>query len=182
MLERVLRDILDLAREVGPVAGVVQGRLVDVGGIDLDPPAEGGVSHNAREHHRHRVRLLARRASGAPHPDRILRPARGKKLRHDLVRHVFPRLGITEEPAGVDQQRVEQLGELFAVELQVVEVVLGALRPDRTHPLGDPALDGRALVAGEVEAARLLDERQERLERPVRTGRVHAALAPVRRP
>ena len=57
--------------------------------------------------------------------------ARGKQLRHDLVGQVLPRLGIAEEAGDVDQQGVEQLGELLAVELQVVEVVLVALRPDR---------------------------------------------------
>jgi hypothetical protein len=40
----------------------------------------------------------------------------------------------------------------------VIDVVVVAGDPELRHPLGDAALDARALVSGEVEAASVSDE------------------------
>src|SRR5205085_4710206 len=106
--------------------------------------------------------------AGAPDPDRRIRRARAEQARHDLLSHVLPRLRIAEEGGDVDQQRVEQLDELLAVELKMVDVVVVALDPQRLHSLGDAALDARALVPREVKAAGLPDELEQAVERRVR--------------
>jgi hypothetical protein len=129
-LERLVRDVLDLPRQVGAVASEAERLLVDIGRVDLDPVAKRLITHDPREHHGERIRLLARRTPGAPNPDRRLAWPRVQKLGRELGAHVLPRLGVPEERGGVDQQRVEQLRELLAMEFEVVDVVVMALDAD----------------------------------------------------
>jgi len=58
-LEGVVGHVLDLAREIGSVAGLIQRLFVDVRGVDLDPLPKGRIAHHAGEHHCDGVRLLA---------------------------------------------------------------------------------------------------------------------------
>jgi hypothetical protein len=77
-----------------------------------------------------------------------------------FVAQIGPRIGITEESGDVDQDPVEDRREFIRVDLQVVEVV--GISRDRQlgHPAVDPAHQARSLVAGEVEAACLLQIQQ----------------------
>src|SRR5262245_28104499 len=79
----------------------------------------------------------------------------------------------------VDEDRVEQLGELIRTDLQVVEVVAIVRDADVRHALRDPPLEARPLVAGEVEAARRLEEGQQLVEVAVQlTVWCHQAAVP----
>lgn len=60
-LAQALRDRLDVLGGVGPVPGVRERVLVDVGGVDLDAGHERLEPEVLRQDHRGRVRLLARR-------------------------------------------------------------------------------------------------------------------------
>src|SRR4051794_38786045 len=66
------------------------------------------------------------------------------------------------------------------MDLQVVEVVAEGLAADRLHPAPEAALQARALVAREVDAAAALEELQQCLERRV-LGHAHAVASASRR-
>ena len=60
-------------------------------------------------------------------------------------------------------------GELVGVDLQEVEIVAEALRPQRLHAHHHPTHEAGPLVAGEVEPAALLEVGEQRLELGQRT-------------
>src|SRR4051794_20628371 len=166
-LEERGRDRLDLLGRVRGLASLVQCVLVDLGRVDLHAVEVRVDAQRLGEDHRHRVRLLPGRTGRAPDADRIVRADRLEQPRDDLVAVVLPRRGIAEEPRDVDEDRVEQRGELVGLDLEVVEVGGVVADADLLHPLADAALERRALVAGEVEAARPLQVLEEHLERRV---------------
>ena len=111
--------------------GLGERLLVDVGGVDLHPVPELVGPEHLGQQHRQRVRLLAGGAAGAPHPDRLRRALAGEQRRETSRAQELPGLGVAEEAGDVDQDRVEQRGELVGVDLEVVEVlgVVGDRRP-----------------------------------------------------
>jgi hypothetical protein len=72
-------------------------------------------------------------------------------LRQDLGVQLLPGVGVAEEARYVDQDRVEQRGELARFELQDVLVVLVGVNADLAHPMSYLTHQARALVAGEIE-------------------------------
>src|SRR5207302_4198916 len=64
----------------------------------------------------------------------------------------------------VDQDGVEELGELVGVGFQVDLVLAQVLGVDRLHPLLDAAQEGGRLVAGEIEAPVLPEVFEQPLE------------------
>ena len=156
--------------DVVRVPGVGERLVVDVGGVDLDPLPEPLRAEHLGERHRETVGLLAGRAARAPHPDRVVGPAFGEHRGNDLLTEVEPCLGVAEEAGDVDQDRVEQRAELVGVDLQLVDVLAVLRHTDLAHPVPHAPHETRALVAGEVEAARLLEVAQQPLEVVVRRG------------
>jgi hypothetical protein len=159
------RQCFDLAVGVGRLAGGVQLFLVHVGRVDLDAVAELFPAHRLGKQDRDRVAFLARRAAGAPDADLAgggLRVVDHR--RHDVARQEVERLTIAEERRDVDQDRVEQLGELVLVDLEIVEVRGVGVDPDRGHPLVDAARERCPFVRGEVEPAGVLQVFEEALE------------------
>src|SRR5439155_9616774 len=106
--------------------------------------------------HRERVRLLAGGAACRPDADAAVLPPLGD-ARDDLVRQVVPRLLVAEEARDVDQDRVEQRGELVLAFGEEALIVLEGLDPDGLHPPLESAAEAGPLVAGVVEAAVLAD-------------------------
>src|SRR5205823_7570689 len=76
----------------------------------------------------------------------------------------LPGLGVPEESRDVDQEIVEQLRDLTLVDLEVIPVGREVRRTDGVHPLADAPAQARFLVAGEIEAAGLLDVVEELLQ------------------
>ena len=58
-----------------------------------------------------------------------------EQVRDDLLAQVLPGLRVAEEAGDVDQDGVEELGELVRLRLQERQVVLEALDPDLLHPV-----------------------------------------------
>jgi hypothetical protein len=166
-LAKLVWQALRLPRAVGAVPGHRQRPLVDVGGVDLDAVQIRVAAQQLREDHRQRVRLLAGRAAGTPHPDRlVVRLARQQCGKGGLAQ-VLPGGRVAEELRDVDEDGVEELLVLVRVDLQEVLVVAEAVDLHLLHPAPDPPLQARPLVAGEVEPAGALQEAQQRLERGI---------------
>lgn len=137
-------------------------RLVDVGGVDLDAVPEGSAQPFVQQH-RDRVRLLARRTAGAPHPDGPV-PDPLQQLREQLLGEHLPGIGVPEEARDVDQDRVEEGGELLGLQRQHVLVLVERPDTDLVHAVAHAAYQARPLVAGEVEGAVVAEELQQPLE------------------
>src|SRR5439155_9471677 len=167
------RHLLELLRAVARLARLGEGVVVDVGRVDLHAPLEPRLAERLGQQHRDRVRLLARGAARGPDAKRRLVLAFVEQARDDLVRDDLPGLGVAEEAGDVDQDRVEELGELLAVLAEVVAIRLPVGCADRLHPLLEPAHQRRAPVAGVVEAALVADVLEQLLE--LRVGRAHGA-------
>src|SRR3954453_12535180 len=99
-----------------------------------------------------------------PDPDRVVRPlAREDRGDHGGPNGV-PRGDVAEEARDVDEDRVEELGELGLVAVQAGEVLRELRRLHGLHALGDAPSQGGALVAGEVEPSVVAYEVEDRLE------------------
>src|SRR5205085_10343728 len=73
----------------------------------------------------------------------------------------FPRRLVAEERRDVDQDAVEELRKLLGMHFEVLRVALEVLDADELHAPLHTALEARALVAGEVEAALLAQELEQ---------------------
>ena len=140
---------------------LVQSLLVDVGGVDLDPTQKLLSAQRLAEHHGHGVGLLTRCRAGAPDADLALL---GDDARHDALSHVVPSVRVPEELGDVDQDLVEQHRKLVRMHLQVVEVGGEVVDAELLAALGDSPHEARALVAGEVDSARLAQVLDQVLE------------------
>ena len=166
-LPQLRRHAFDLPAGELRLARRTERVLVDVGRVDLHALAVLLRAEELREQHGDGHGLLARGAAGAPHPHGLVGRLGGQDLRQDLRLQVGPHGRIAEELRDVDEQRVEQQLELVRVDLEVVEVGAEVLAADRLHAPPEAPLEARLLVAGEVEAARSLEELQQRRERAV---------------
>ncbi|CAG7000123.1 hypothetical protein PICSAR164_02743 [Mycobacterium avium subsp. paratuberculosis] len=162
--QQIRRHRLDRPGVVGGAARLGQRVLVDVGGIDLHPLPERVEAQRLGQQHRQRVGLLARGAPRTPHPDRIVGPAFGQQSRNDFGGDELPGVRVAEERGDVDQDGVEQRGELVGAGLQEVQVLVEGGVARLVHPVPDAAHQRGALVAGEVEAARIPHVPQQGLE------------------
>ena len=149
---------------------LIEGLFVDVRGVDLHPLTEAGIPIT-------RASTIATVYGSSPdaQPAHHTRSGEsGMRVASNWGRsrrEVIPGLRIAEEARRVDQERVEQLGELFAMQLEIVDVVVVALGADGHHPLGDATLDRRPLVAREVEAADVSLTNSSRASSVVSAGR-----------
>src|SRR6476661_2779570 len=111
------------------------------------------------------IRLLARRAAGAPHRQRLLAlPERGD---HPL-RHGGERVEVAEELRDVDGERIEQAIVLRAVAVEHARIVVIRVHPPRAHADRDAAAKALLLVARTAEAALTRDLRRQCREPGVR--------------
>ena len=162
-LAQLRRHVFDLLRRVHGVAADVERLVVDVRGVDLHASPEGTLPQRLGEHHCEAVRLLSGGAAGRPDPHPV-GLAGLQDPRDDLLAQEIPGDLVAEESRDVDEDRVEEVGELFRRLAQVGEVVRVSLDPLRFHPLADPPCEARTLVPREIEAAVGPDELDERIE------------------
>src|SRR5262249_47684540 len=137
--------------------------VVHVRCVDLHPALERVVAHGLGEDDRDRERLLARRAAGRPDAQ-LLVVARVEEARYDLLAQELPRELVAEERRDVDEDRVEELDELDRVLLEEGAVLVVAGDVTHLESLVDATGEARLLVAGEVEAARVPDVPEQRVE------------------
>ena len=162
LLDERLGDGLERRARVGRQPRDGERFVVDVRRIDLHAPREGLLTERLAEHHRERVRLLARRASGAPDADGRVRARIDDRREPGGER--LPCRRIPEERGHVDEQQVEELGELFRALSEVDEVLRERVDPHRRHPSTDASCEARSLVAREVEAPIAMEEGEQSLE------------------
>lgn len=170
------RNRFDGPRVVRCGARLVQCKVVDVGGVDLHPLPERLEAERFGQQNGERVRLLPGGAACAPHPDRVLGPALGEDRRDHLVLDRLPGFGVTEECRHIDQDRVEERREFVGTRLQHIEILIECRVAGVIHAVLDPPHQRRALVAGEVESARVPQIAQQSLKGVVGTG-VHGVLS-----
>src|SRR3954447_382440 len=163
-LEQIVGNGLDLLAHIARGAGLFERVIVDVGGVDLDPLPEPVFAHRLGEEDRGGVGLLARGAARTPDPERAVVAVLGDQLGKYRLGQVRPVLRVAEEPGDVDQDGVEEDGELLGMELQVLDVADVAVDSHLLHALAYPALERRALVSREVEAAVVLEKLEEHVE------------------
>src|SRR5262249_48830665 len=75
---------------------------------------------------------------------------------------------VAKERGDVDEDRVEELHELLGMHLEVLDIALVVLDAHHLHAPLHASLEARPLVAGEVEAALLLEKLEQGLELVVR--------------
>src|SRR5438552_763090 len=138
--------------------------FVDVGRVNLRPIPVFGGAQRLGEQHRDAVCLLARGDARAPDPDRLVFFLPGDHPGQDLVLQVFPCRRIAEVAGDVDQDGVEKGGKLFLMKLQVLEIGFVVSDPHLRHSLGEPAVQGGALVATEIETPILQQVLEEAVE------------------
>src|SRR5439155_9900716 len=159
-------DGLEILGAVASLTGLRDRVLVDVGGVDLDALVERVCAEHFRQRHREAVRLLAAGTPGAPDTDGLRVGLGGQQLREDLGAKVFPRGGVAKEARDVDQDGVEEVGELPGMGLEVFEVVAVPLQVEHLGSLAHAPREARPLVPGEVESAAAPQMLEQRLERP----------------
>ena len=103
-------------------------------------------------------------APGAPDADGLARDRREMISGSTSESRNAQAAGSRKNAGQVDQERVEQGGELVDVGLEQVLVRADRLEPDVLHAPPHTALDGGALVPREVEPTGVPDEMQELLE------------------
>ena len=106
-----------LALAVRALAGGGETLVVHVGRVDLDPVPELLRAEDLRHRDGQGVGLFAGRAAGAPDAQRGVGPAGREQGREDLLPQVLPGIRIAEEPGDVDQDGVEEGGELIRMHL-----------------------------------------------------------------
>ena len=146
----IIGDRFELLDIVGRLPALGEGVVVHVGRVDLDPLAERLGPEALGPHHGQRERLLSGGAAAAPDPDGLAVALGGEDRRDDLSAERLPGLGIAEEGGDIDQDGVEELGELLGVDLQVVMVVGERAEVHLLGPLADPPQERGPLVPGEI--------------------------------
>ena len=132
--------------------------LVYIRGVDLDPLVELLRSQGLGQQNSQSVGFLARGTACTPDPDGLVCGLARNDLGEDIFTQIVPRLGVAKEAGDVDEEGVEEEGELFGVYLQVVLVLAKTLYAYFLHALAHPAYQAGRLVASKVEAAAPLDE------------------------
>jgi hypothetical protein len=157
-------NVAQVALGITGVPCLVEALFVDVGRVDLHLAAERLGTQDVREQDGQRVGLFAGCAPGAPHAHRRVGVSIGQDRRQHVGAQMVPRVRVPEEVGHIDQDRVEEGGELLRVNLEVVEIFAVVAHADLRHSATHAAHQARPFVAGEVEAARLLQIEQQRLE------------------
>ncbi len=153
---------LDGARAVDAGAGTLQGALGDVGGDHLDVPAVG-AGHQLAEHHRDRVRLLARRAASAPDPQPpTVQGGVPQQLRQDVLAQRPHLRRVAEEVRLLDGHLVEQpLALRRPGGSDQVEVRRDGRDSGHAQPLADRVAERFAAGSVEDQAGRAGEQQPE---------------------
>ena len=136
-----------------PLAGLVDGFTVEVGGEDLEGEASP-VLHPVEglfEDDRQGVRLLPRGAAGHPGPEHLAGGTVREEREDDLFQ-VLPRRRIAEEARHADQELLEEELEFLGIRLEKPHILADPLDLVDAHAPLDPAVDGALLVQGKVVA------------------------------
>ena len=157
-------DGAHLVGAVAALAGLGQRLLVDIGRVDLHPPAEVVLPERLGQEDGDRVRLLPRRAARTPDAKGLVGALPVDDAGDDGLGQVVPSGFVAEEPGDVDEDGVEEQGELVGVHLEEVHVLGVGVDPHLGQSLVDATLQARPLVPGEVEPAGGLDELEQGLE------------------
>ncbi len=159
LLPQFWRNRLDILGRIHAVPRVRKGFLVNVRGVNLD--AVPGLFQRLGQHHGDRIGFLSRRAPDAPAPDLLVRRFSRDQARNHFRREKLPRIGVPKKLGDIDENGVEEMGELLLRDLEIVPVVSKIVYVDRLHPLGDSARQTATLVSREVKPTVLLDEFQK---------------------
>ena len=156
------RDILDEALGVEPVAGLVQQRVVEVGGEHLELAHAGRLLRRFHERHGDGIRLLAGGAAEHPDAERFV-AALLEQLGQDLALENVERFGVAEEARHADEHVGVERIELLGVAAEEMGVVLQRVLLAQHHAPGDAPLDGGGLVEREIHAGMVAQEQQNLL-------------------
>src|SRR5262249_6956582 len=140
-------DVVD----VDAGAGLLQGRLVQVGRQDLDGHGVRPAGQVLQQADGQRVDFLARGAAGDPDADRRLGGTPPRDLGKDLFLEGFEQLGVAEELGDADEEVLVKLLLLQGIIAQKVEVVLDRLEALEGDAPLDAAADGGPLVVREID-------------------------------
>ena len=151
LVEELAGHVLQRLEAVEGGARRHQGVLVDVGAVDLDVVLALRAGERLRNEHRERVGLLARRAARAPEAQAAGRGGLPDEVGQDALADDAPGVGVAEEAGDVDQDDVQELGELLVVPVEEPQVVLETVDVDLAHPPAHAAQERALLVLPEVE-------------------------------
>ena len=158
------RDVdLDVV-DVDPGPGPLEGRVVDVGGEDLDGHVIGRAGEILQKADRDGIDFFAGGAAGHPDADRLIPgPARENRGK-DLFLEEVERFRIAEELRDADEEILEEVVELGRIGSEHRNVVVDRLDVAQRHPPLDASLDRRSFVVGEVDVGVRPQEPDDLLE------------------
>ena len=149
-LQALRRDVLGDAFGVAAVARELQRLVVDVPGEDLHPRARVLPQNLLSEQDRHRVRFLAGRAAGRPHPEGPVQRCDVHEARDHIAGQYGECLWVPEEVRHADEQIAEQLVRFARAIAQVLDVCRDRRRLEDLHAPLDAPHQRRRLIAPEV--------------------------------
>ena len=126
------------------------GPLAEVGPEDLDGRGLGERPGVLEQEHGHGVRLLARRARGDPHADRVALALPLEQAGDDLSLQDRKRARVAEEVGDRDEEVLEELARLVGVVREVGRVGVERAGACDVEPALEPPQDGAPLVVREV--------------------------------
>ena len=135
-------------------ARLVDGVLVQIGGVDLEGNRIGGLGQLERfgEDHGERVGLFARRAARHPRPHHAAGGTGGDQRRQGEFRQLLPGRRVPEKSGHADQQFLEQDVQLLGVLLQIADVGFDLVHLMDTHAAFDAAVQRAPPIQGEIMA------------------------------
>ncbi len=113
------------------------------------------------QEHADGIGLLAGGAAQHPHPQLVARALALEQLGHDLPLQQPELRSVTEELGDPDQQVLEQVADFLAVGAQELDVPLDLVDLLHLHPPPDAAQEGVVLVAMEVVAGLVAQDRRD---------------------
>src|SRR2546423_1860893 len=165
-LAHFLRDVLHFLRRVRSVSRIRQRVVVQIRRVYLHALEKWISAKPLGENHRQSVSLLTGGAPGAPYPYWVAAPLVFDDLGNDVIPQILPRHFVAEEGSHIDQDSIEQTVEFRGLTVEDAHVIAERVGAYRLHAFPDTAKQARALVTGEIEAARLLQQVQQAVEFP----------------
>ena len=162
-LQSFRREVRREALGVQAVAGLVEQRIVEIGGEHLQLAPAGLLLRHFNEGHRDGVSLLAGGATEHPHAECFVAALR-QQPGQDLALQHGERVGVAKEAGHADQHVGKQRVELPGVAVQELRVLRQRVAPAQQHAPRDAALDGARLVEREIDAAMVAQQGQHALE------------------
>jgi len=149
-LQALRRDVLGDAFGVAAVARELQRFVVDVPGEDQHPRARVLPQNLLSDQDRQRVRFLAGRAAGRPHPEGPVQLCDVHEARDHITGEYGECLRVPEEVRHADEQIAEQLVRLARAIVQALDVRRDRCRLEHLHAPLDAPHQRRRLIAPEV--------------------------------